>query len=319
MFAGRPSNPKSAIQNPKFTGSAIQNPKWIGGTLAENNSDHPALFLVATPIGNLEDISVRALRVLKEVDLIACEDTRHTSRLLRHYGISTPCESHHEHNEATRTRRLLGLLQEGKSIALVSDAGTPLLSDPGYALVSACRTAGLTVVPVPGPSAVAAALTGSGLPTDSFLFAGFLPPRQGMRRRRLQEIAAVPATLVCFEAPHRLLAALEDMVEVLGPRQACVARELTKIHEEWVRGTLPTILTEFRSRPHIRGEITLVIDRGTAAAPPADAAWPESIAEHLQEEMQQTGAARKEALKAVARQRGISRRDAYRLLLKERR
>src|SRR5512135_3054271 len=148
-----------------------------------------ALYLVATPIGNLEDISLRALRVLREVDLIACEDTRHTARLLHHYGISTPCESHHEHNEKARTKRLLSLLQEGKNIALVSDAGTPLLSDPGYTLVAACREAGLTVVPVPGPSAIAAALTGSGLPTDHFYFAGFLPPRQGPRRRRLQELA----------------------------------------------------------------------------------------------------------------------------------
>jgi 16S rRNA (cytidine1402-2'-O)-methyltransferase len=283
--------------------------------LAEKTSSHSALFLVATPIGNLEDISIRALRVLKEVDLIACEDTRHTARMLHHYGISTPCESHHEHNENIHNRRLLTLLQEGKSIALVSDAGTPLLSDPGYTLVSACREAGLAVVPVPGPSAIAAALTGSGLPTDSFFFAGFLPPKQGMRRRRLQEIAAVPATLVFYEAPHRLLAALEDMVEILGARQTCVARELTKIHEEWVRGTLPEILAELTSRPHLRGEITLVVDRGAVVALPAEASWPPSIAQHLHDEMQKTGAARKEALKAVARQRGISRRDAYRLLL----
>ncbi len=283
--------------------------------MAEKTSSHSALFLVATPIGNLEDISIRALRVLKEVDLIACEDTRHTARMLHHYGISTPCESHHEHNENIHNRRLLTLLQEGKSIALVSDAGTPLLSDPGYTLVSACREAGLAVVPVPGPSAIAAALTGSGLPTDSFFFAGFLPPKQGMRRRRLQEIAAVPATLVFYEAPHRLLAALEDMVEILGARQTCVARELTKIHEEWVRGTLPEILAELTSRPHLRGEITLVVDRGAVVALPAEASWPPSIAQHLHDEMQKTGAARKEALKAVARQRGISRRDAYRLLL----
>ncbi len=283
--------------------------------MAAKTSGYSALFLVATPIGNLEDISLRALRVLKEVDLIACEDTRHTARLLRHYGISTPCESHHEHNENIHTRRLLTLLQEGKNIALVSDAGTPLLSDPGYILVSACREAGLAVVPVPGPSAIAAALTGSGLPTDRFFFAGFLPPRRGMRRRRLQEIAAVPATLVCYEAPHRLLAALSDMVEILGARQACVARELTKIHEEWVRGTLPEILAELSSRPHLRGEITLVVDRGAADVLPAEASLPLSIAQHLHDEMQKTGAARKEALKVVARQRGISRRDAYRLLL----
>ncbi len=283
--------------------------------MAEKTSDQSVLYLVATPIGNLEDISLRALRVLKEVDLIACEDTRHTARLLHHYGISTPCESHHEHNEKIHNRRLLTLLQEGKNVALVSDAGTPLLSDPGFTLVSACREAGLAVVPIPGPSAIAAALTGSGLPTDSFFFAGFLPPRQGMRRRRLQEIAAVPATLVCYETPHRLLAALEDMVEILGAREACVARELTKIHEEWVRGTLPEILAAFASRPQLRGEITLVVDRAAVAAPPAEASWPSSIAQHLHDEMQKTGATRKEALKVVARQRGISRKDAYRLLV----
>lgn len=273
------------------------------------------LYLVATPIGNLEDISLRALRVLKEVDLIACEDTRHTARLLTHFGITTPCESHHEHNEASHTRRLLALLLDGKSVALVSDAGTPLLSDPGYALISACRTAGLPVVPVPGPSAAVTALTASGLPTDSFFFVGFLPSRQGLRRKRLQEISAIPATMVFYEAPHRLLAVLEDMVGILGARDACLARELTKIHEEWLRGTLTEILDQLRSRAQIRGEITLVVNRGTPVSRSAEASWPASITQHLQEEMQRTGASRKEALKTIARQRGISRNDAYRQLL----
>ncbi|MBZ5498794.1 MAG: 16S rRNA (cytidine(1402)-2'-O)-methyltransferase [Acidobacteriia bacterium] len=283
--------------------------------MGESRIGTSTLFLVATPIGNLEDISLRALRVLKEVDLVACEDTRHTARLLNHYGIKTPCESHHEHNEAGHTRRLLALLQEGKNVALVSDAGTPLLSDPGYTLVTACRKAGLSVIPIPGPSAIVAALTGSGLPTDSFFFAGFLPPRRGPRRKRLQEIADIPATLVFYEAPHRLEAALEDMVGILGARQACLARELTKIHEEWLQGTLPEILTALRTRPQIRGEITLIVDRGASVPPPAQASWPASIAEHLQEEMQKTGASRKDALKSIARQRGISRKDAYRQLL----
>jgi 16S rRNA (cytidine1402-2'-O)-methyltransferase len=275
------------------------------------------LYLVATPIGNLEDISLRALRILKEVDLIACEDTRHTARLLSHYEIHTPCESHHEYNETIHTKRLLGLLEQGKKIALVSDAGTPLLSDPGYTLVAACREAGFEVIPIPGPSAAAAALTGSGLPTDSFFFAGFLPPRQGMRRKRLQEIAAVPATLIFYEAPHRLLAAMEDMAAMLGERKACVARELTKIHEEWLRGTLSEILAELGSRPQIRGEITLVVDRGAAIKPSAQSTWPTSIREHLQDEMKNTGTSKKEALKAIARQRGISRKDAYRQLLQD--
>jgi 16S rRNA (cytidine1402-2'-O)-methyltransferase len=274
------------------------------------------LYLVATPIGNLEDISLRALRILKEVDLIACEDTRHTARLLQHYGITTPRESHHEHNEASHTRRLLGLLSEGKNIALVSDAGSPLISDPGYTLVSACRREGFPVVSIPGPSAAIAALTASGLPANSFLFAGFLPPKRGMRRRRLQEIAAAPASLVFYESPHRLLAALEDMVEILGSRKACLARELTKIHEEWLHGTLPEILADLRARTQVRGEITLIVDRETAEDAPAQGDWPESIVRHLDEEMSQTGSSPNEALKSVARQRGISRKDAYKELLR---
>jgi 16S rRNA (cytidine1402-2'-O)-methyltransferase len=283
--------------------------------VAEAPKRTSTLYLVATPIGNLEDISLRALRTLKEVDLIACEDTRRTARLLNHYGIKTPCESHHEHNEARHTRRILALLQEGKSVALVSDAGTPLLSDPGYALVSACREAGIPVVPIPGPSAAVVALTASGLPTDSFFFEGFLPPRKGLRRKRLQEIASIPATLVFHEAPHRLLAMLEDVIEVLGERRACLARELTKVHEEWLRGTLAEILAALRTRPQIQGEITLIVDRGKAAPAPARASWPASMAEHLEAEMQKTGASQKDALKAIARQRGISRKEAYRQLV----
>ncbi|MGD0308883.1 MAG: 16S rRNA (cytidine(1402)-2'-O)-methyltransferase [Acidobacteriota bacterium] len=272
------------------------------------------LYLVATPIGNLEDISLRALNTLKRVDLIACEDTRHTARLLEHYGIATPRESHHEHNEARHTERLLALLQEGKSIALVSDAGTPLLSDPGYVLVDACRNAGIAVTPIPGPSAAIAALTASGFPTDTFLFAGFLPPRKGPRRRRLQEIASIPATLIFYEAPHRLIPSLEDMVEILGDRQACLAREMTKIHEEWLRGTLVDIAGAIRARPQIRGEITLVVARGSSALAQEQPVCPASIKQHLQQELLRTGASPKDALKAIARQRGLSRREAYRQL-----
>jgi 16S rRNA (cytidine1402-2'-O)-methyltransferase len=283
--------------------------------LPEEEKRTSTLYLVATPIGNLEDISLRALRVLREADLIACEDTRHSARLLRHYGIDTPRESHHEHNEARHTRRILDLLRAGKNIALVSDAGTPLLSDPGYSLVRACRQEGFKVVPVPGPSAAVAALTASGLPTESFFFAGFLPPKPGARRKRLREIAGVPATLIFYEAPHRLLAALEDLCEILGSRQACLARELSKIHEEWLHGTLPEILAALRARPQILGEITLLVDRGALEFVPAETDWPLSIAQHLQEEMQRTGASQKDALKAIARRRGISRKEAYRQLL----
>jgi len=283
--------------------------------LPEEQKQTSILFLVATPIGNLEDISLRALRVLREADLIACEDTRRTARLLHHYGITTPRESHHEHNEASHTRRLLDLLRAGKNIALVSDAGTPLLSDPGYPLVRACRQEGFTVVPVPGPSAALSALTASGLPTESFYFAGFLPPKKQARRRKLREMAGVPATLIFYEAPHRLLSMLEDLCETLGSRQACLARELSKIHEEWLHGTLPEILAALRARPKILGEITLLVDRGNPESVPAATDRPSAVDQHLREEMQRTGASQKEALKAVARQRGISRKEAYRQLL----
>jgi 16S rRNA (cytidine1402-2'-O)-methyltransferase len=267
------------------------------------------LYLVATPIGNLEDISLRALRILKESHLIACEDTRHTSKLLTRYGITTPKESYHKFNEETRTPRLLQMLRDGKDIALVSDSGTPLVSDPGYELVSCCRKEGIQVIPVPGPSAAIAALIGSGLPADTFFFAGFLPPRASLRRRKLEELAAIPATLIIFEAPHRLLASLQDMAAIWGARRASMARELTKIHEEFLHGTIPELLEILRTRPGIQGEVTLVIERGGTTA--IESVWPESIREHLAEEMERTGLARNDALKSVAKQRGISRREAY--------
>jgi 16S rRNA (cytidine1402-2'-O)-methyltransferase len=273
------------------------------------------LYLVATPVGNLEDVTLRALRILKEVDRIACEDTRHTAKLLTRYGISTPRESYHKFNEESRTPQLIEILQGGKNIALVSDSGTPLVSDPGYALVAQCRKAGILVIPIPGPSAALAALTGSGLPADSFFFSGFLPARGSLRRRRLEELAAIPATLILFEAPHRLLAALEDMAQILGARRASIARELTKVHEEFLHGTLPELLDLLRARPKIQGEITLVIERGEPAAVKVE--WPASFRQHLEEEMRRTGLPRNEALKSVARQRGISRKEAYNRLNQE--
>jgi 16S rRNA (cytidine1402-2'-O)-methyltransferase len=273
------------------------------------------LYLVATPIGNLEDISLRALRILREVDLIACEDTRHSARLLSHYGISTPRESYHQHNEASRASRLVEMLRAGRQVALVSDAGMPLVSDPGYLLVAACRREGIPVVALPGPSAAVTALAGSGLQSDCFYFAGFLPPRAAARRRRLEELSAIRATLILFEAPHRIAASLQDMLQVLGPRQACLARELTKLHEEWLTGTLQEILDSLRARDTIQGEITLVISRGESA--PRETARPGSISDHLDEVMRKTGSPPNEALRSVARQRGISRREAYRLLLRE--
>ena len=273
------------------------------------------LYVVATPIGNLEDVTLRALRVLKEAALVACEDTRHTAKLFRSYGIATPRESYHEHNEARQTPRLLAALREGKCIALVSDAGTPLLSDPGYQLVSACRKAGIPVVPIPGACAAITALSAAGLPTDACFFAGYLPPRRGARRGRLGQLAGVAGTLVFYEAPHRIAASLEDMLAVLGPRRACLARELTKVHEEWICGTLAEILETIAVRSHIQGEFTVIVDRGPsqATSPPS----PESLREHFDRLVSVTGIDRKAALKEVARQRGISRREVYREVLRE--
>ena len=275
------------------------------------------LYVVATPIGNLEDITLRALRILKEAALVACEDTRHTAKLLHYYGISTPRESYHEHNEAEKTPRLLAMLLEGKSIALVSDAGTPLVSDPGYRLVSACRQASIPVTPVPGASAAIAGLCACGLPTDTWLFAGYPPARAAARRDWLARLAPLESTLVFYEAPHRLLACLEDMLAILGPRRACLGREVTKLHEEWVQGTLADILDSMAKRPRLQGEMTLLVDR---AAPSKDVtSRPDSIIEHLDQVMAAQGLPQKGALKEVARQRGLTRREAYRQLLAEKR
>jgi len=217
------------------------------------------LYVVATPIGNLEDVSLRALRVLREVDLVAAEDTRHVRKLLDHYGIRKRVVSYHEHNERTRTPQLLAALRSGRSVALVSDAGTPALSDPGYPLVRACAEAQIPVVPVPGPSAAVAALVVSGLPTDRFLFLGFPPRRRPARRRFFEEVRDGRATLVLFESPHRLADCLEDALAVLGDRRAAVCRELTKLHEEVRRGTLSELVSWARQAAP-RGEVTVVVE-----------------------------------------------------------
>ena len=214
------------------------------------------LFLVSTPIGNLDDITLRALRVLREASLIAAEDTRHTRRLLMRYDIATPCIAYHEHNKLARLDDVLAALAHG-DVALVSDAGTPAMSDPGFELVNACIAAGFPVVPIPGPSAPIAALVASGLPTDQFIYLGFLPRKGSERRALLQSLAEQPQTLLCFEAPHRIVAALEDMLKILGDRRIVVARELTKLHEEVLRGTAAEVLDGLGER--VRGEITLVI------------------------------------------------------------
>ena len=274
------------------------------------------LYLVATPIGNLADITHRAVQVLRDVALIACEDTRHTRKLLQHYAIETKTISYHEHNEQQRARELIELLQQGSDIAVVSDAGTPAISDPGFRLVRAAIESGIAVVPVPGPSALISALIAAGLPTDEFFFGGFLPARAGARRARLSELRTVPGTLIFYEAPHRLAASLKDAYEVLGEREAVVARELTKLHEEIRRGRLSE-LSEHYSSVEPRGEIVLLIDRTVINASAVKDSAASSVAA-LVRQLEAEGLDRRAALKKAARELGLSRAEAYRRLLTER-
>jgi 16S rRNA (cytidine1402-2'-O)-methyltransferase len=220
------------------------------------------LYIVATPIGNLEDITLRALRILREeADVIACEDTRQTQKLLDHFEIRKPLLSYHEHNEAARTWELIDRIERGESVALVSDAGTPLLSDPGYRLVKLAIEKGIAVVPLPGASAVLAALAGAGLPTDEFRFVGFLPAKGGARRKALEALQSEQATVIAYESPHRILESLTDMAELFGDKSIVVARELTKLHEEFLRGTAQQVLDQLSARPSIKGEFTIVLGR----------------------------------------------------------
>jgi 16S rRNA (cytidine1402-2'-O)-methyltransferase len=264
------------------------------------------LFVVATPIGNLEDITFRAVRILKEVDWIACEDTRQTAKLLQHYEIETPTLSYHEHNEMERARDLVSRMLSGSSGALVSDAGMPLVSDPGYRLVHAAVEARIPVVALPGPSASLTALAASGLPTDQFHFGGFLPVKPGQRFHAIEAIRHEHATVIFYEAPHRILDALADIESALGPRQVVVARELTKMHEEYLRGTAAEIRTELVNRDAVRGEFTVLI--GKATKPVAD----NTPINDAVESCIRGGMSRMEAMKTVARQRGLSKRDVYR-------
>ncbi len=263
------------------------------------------LFLVATPIGNLEDITLRALRVLREVDLVAAEDTRTARKLLGHYDIKARLVSYHEHNKARREKLLLEALSEG-DVALVSEAGMPAVSDPGYELVRAAWESGFRVAPVPGPSAPIAALAASGLPTDRFLYLGFLPRRKAERLRVLQEVASVDATLVCFEAPHRLVESLQDMLDLLGDRPMAAARELTKVHEEIWRGTLAKAVERWSSTEP-RGEFTLVV------APPEKALAGEEEKKALEMvlALEGEGIPLSTAVRAVAKAFGMSRRKLY--------
>jgi 16S rRNA (cytidine1402-2'-O)-methyltransferase len=268
-----------------------------------------ALYIVSTPIGNLEDITMRALRVLREADLIACEDTRQTRKLLDHYGIAKPAISYHDHNEAARTAELIERLERGENIALVSDAGTPLISDPGYRLVAAAIAAGIAVVPIPGPSAVTGALAAAGLGTDSFRFCGFLPPKSSQRRKTFEELKHESCTLVFYEAPHRILETLEDIAAVMPARAVVIARELTKLHEEFLRGTAAELHATLSARPSVKGEITMLI--GKAEHAEAD----DTPIEEAIRALEASGVPRMDAIKQVAKDRGLSKREVYKLTL----
>src|SRR5712675_1306783 len=281
----------------------------------QDGTGNGCLYLVATPIGNLEDITLRAIRILKEVDVIACEDTRHTQKLLQHYGIHKELVSYHAHNELTRAPELIIELEQGAKTALVSDAGMPVVSDPGHRLVTLCLRHHIPVIPIPGPSAFIAALAASGLPTEEFMFVGFLPSRAGARRKALDALKVEPRTIVIYEAPHRLVDTLSDAAEILGARPAVVAREITKIHEEFLRGNLNDLRDAARTRAP-RGEITLLIGPGEAASQIVDRAV--SLKQRVQQLEAESGLDRKAALKQAARERGLAKREAYKQLLLER-
>lgn len=270
------------------------------------------LYVVATPLGNLEDVTLRALRVLREAKLVACEDTRRTAGLLKAHGIATPTTSYFEHNERWKGAQVLDVVRKGGDVALVSDAGTPGISDPGYRLVRDARAEGLPVVPIPGPSAAVAALSVSGLPTDRFLFVGFLPPRSGARRAALDALVPARETLVFYESPVRVLASLEDMRQALGDRPAFLCREATKLHEEYRRGTLSELRAHLAGRKEVRGEIVLVVGGATEGPPVAT-----ESAEDLFARLTAEGRTRREAVKQVARALGLPAREVYRRVLRE--
>lgn len=266
------------------------------------------LYVVATPLGNLEDLSPRAAKILGEVDLIACEDTRHTRKLLNHFAIHTPTTSYHEHNEDAKAPALMIQLQEGKRIALVSDAGTPLLSDPGYRLVQACRENEIPVYPVPGPSAATAALSVSGLPAHRFLFIGFLPRRAALQRAMLEQVSQQDSTLLFYISPHGLLPTLKRIVEILGNRRAFLIREMTKLHETHYFGRLKEVLTTLEQEP-ARGEYTLVLEGQTSQENPVTSQL--DGAAYVAGLIETRGLTQKEAIKQATQELGLSRREIY--------
>ncbi|MFT3743858.1 MAG: 16S rRNA (cytidine(1402)-2'-O)-methyltransferase [Pyrinomonadaceae bacterium] len=269
------------------------------------------LYLVATPIGNLQDITLRALETLRTVDLIACEDTRHTRNLLNHFRISNKTVSYHEHNEQERAEEFVDRLAAGENIAVVSDAGTPGICDPGFRIVQRASESGVKVVPIPGAAAFVSGVIVSGLPTDSVFFGGFLPSKKGERRKRLEEVRDIPATLLFYEAPHRLSASIGDCLAVLGDRTASVSRELTKMHEETVRGTLSFLFDHFQ-KAKVKGEIVISIDR---AGETVEAVSSPTSIEEIVRGYELAGLDHKAALKKTAKDLGISKSEAYRMLL----
>jgi len=267
------------------------------------------LYVVATPIGNLEDITLRALRVLKEVDVIAAEDTRHTQILLSHYGIRTPLTSYHEHNEKTKARQLMSRLERGEQIALVSDAGTPAISDPGYRLAVEAIRGGIPVIPIPGASALTAVLSAGGLPTDRFVFDGFLPAKKQERRARLRALSSETRTLVIYEAPHRLTETLNDLVEILGDRETVLAREVSKVHEEFLRGRLTEVAKQIAGR-EIKGELTLLIGGSRGQSEVSQ----EQIEKEIRK-LKDDGLRVKEIAEILGEKYGYPKKEIYRLAL----
>lgn len=269
------------------------------------------LYIVATPIGNLEDITLRAIRVLKEADVIAAEDTRHTQKLLARYDIHTPLTSYHDHNKEEKAPVLVARMLEGKSVALVSDAGTPGISDPGYFLINLAVHENISVVPIPGATAAISALSISGLPTNSFVFEGFLPNRHAARVKRLEELRTEKRTMIFYEAPHRIIRSVEDLLQVFGERKAVLTRELTKVHEEVIRGTLLEILAHLR-KGTIKGEFTITVHGAVESQKQADI----DPATYLRDLMLHRGLSKKDAVAVAAKDLGLPKKDMYRESLK---
>jgi 16S rRNA (cytidine1402-2'-O)-methyltransferase len=273
----------------------------------------PGLYIVATPIGNLEDITLRALRILRSVDRVACEDTRQTQKLLSHFGIAVPTVSCHAHNERQRAEELIAEMKGGARVALVSDAGMPGISDPGEYLVAAAAAAGIPVIPIPGASAVVSALAASGLDTTSFLFVGFPPPRTGERRSFFETLRTERATMIFYEAPHRVVESLQDAMQAFGAkRRAVLAREITKIHEEFLRGTLQELEAICAGRELLRGEMTLLVVGANPAEATSIGGAPESDLRSAMAAYLEQGLDEQAALKRVARDRGVSKSEVYR-------